>query len=323
MSQSVFFLFFCVLAVALVAIAVGLNFMEAQRRKQVRQMLRTVEGKPADQQLSTILNESGENEDPLALAISRSPWAQGVEETLRQSGLNWSPKHLLALTVAGALVGFILGWRFHILAYSWLSLLALGAAGGSVPYLFVRQKRSARFADFEEQFPEALDFLARSMRAGHAFSISLEMVGQESPDPLGIEFRTLFNEQNLGAPLEAALANMERRLPLVDVRFFISSVLLQKQTGGNLSEILTRLAHVIRERFRLKGQVKAASAHGRLTATILTLMPLALLMGLLVVAPGYLEGLANEPDGKWLIAGAVAGQLLGYYFIRRIIRIKV
>jgi len=322
MSQSLFFLFFCVLAIVLVATAIGLNFMEAQRRKQVRQILRTVEGQPAEE-LTNILNETGQNEAGLARAISRSPWAQRIEETLRQSGLNWSPMHLLALTIAGALVGFILGWRSHILAYSWLSLLALGFAGASVPYLFVRNKRRTRFADFEEQFPEALDFLARSMRAGHAFSISLEMVGQESPDPLGIEFRTLFNEQNLGAPLDAALANMERRMPLVDVRFFISSVLLQKQTGGNLSEILTRLAHVIRERFRLKGQVKASSAHGRLTATILTLMPLALLLGLLVVAPGYLEGLANEPDGKWLITGAIVGQLLGYYFIRRIIRIKV
>ena len=323
MSQSVFFLFFCVLGIILLATAFGLNFMEGQRRKQVRKMLLTVEGKPAEEKVANILNESGENGDALALAIARVPWAQRIEETLRQSGLNWSPQHLLALTAAGALVGLLLGWRFHFLAYSWLSLLGLGCAGASVPYLFVRHKRSTRLAEFEEQFPEALDFLARSMRAGHAFSISLEMVGQESPDPLGLEFRTLFNEQNLGAPLDTALKNMERRVPLVDVRFFISSVLLQKQTGGNLSEILTRLAHVIRERFRLKGQVKAASAHGRLTATILTLMPLALLMGLLVVAPGYLEGLVNEPDGKWLIMAAIAGQILGYYFIRKIIRIKV
>ena len=119
----------------------------------------------------------------------------------------------------------------------------------------------------EEQFPESLDFLARSMRAGHAFSISLEMLGEEMADPLGQEYRTLFNEQNLGAPLDVALRNFAERVPLLDVRFFTSSVLLQKQTGGNLSEILGRLAYVIRERFRLKGQVKAASAHGRMTAT--------------------------------------------------------
>jgi tight adherence protein B len=123
--------------------------------------------------------------------------------------------------------------------------------------------------------------------------------------------------------METALANLERRVPLVDVRFFISSIMLQKQTGGNLSEILTRLAHVIRERFRLRGQVKAASAHGRLTATILTLMPLVLMLGLLFVAPGYLQGMAAEKDGKWLIVAAIICQIVGYYFIRRIIRIKV
>ena len=125
---------------------------------------------------------------------------------------------------------------------------------------------------FEEQFPEALDFLARSMRAGHAFTISLEMIGEEIRDPLGQEFRALFNEQNLGAPLESAMANFTMRVPLLDVRFFTSSVMLQKQTGGNLSEILQRLAYVIRERFKLKGQVKAAAAHGKMTAGILTVL---------------------------------------------------
>jgi tight adherence protein B len=161
------------------------------------------------------------------------------------------------------------------------------------------------------------------MRAGHAFSISLEMLGEEMADPLGQEFRALFNEQNLGAPLESALRNFTIRVPLLDVRFFTSSVLLQKQTGGNLSEILARLAYVIRERFRLKGQVKAASAHGRLTATILTLLPVGTMLALLMVAPGYLQGMANDPDGKFLIGGAIVAQILGNFFIKKIINIKV
>jgi len=324
MTPIFFFLFFCVLAVVLFSTAVGLNFLESQRKKQVKSMLRTVDGKPEEKaQQANILIERDEGEALVSRAVSRIGWAHGVESTLQQSGLNWSMTHLLFLTLAGAILGLFLGWRFNVLGFSTLSLLVFAAVFCSLPYLFVRFKRRRRFSEFEEQFPEALDFLARSMRAGHAFSISLEMLGDESPDPLGLEFRTLFNEQNLGAPLDVALANMERRLPLVDVRFFISSILLQKQTGGNLSEILTRLAHVIRERFRLKGQVKAASAHGRLTAMILTLMPLALMMGMFVVAPGYLDGMAKDPDGKWLIVAAIAGQLVGYYFIRRIIRIKV
>jgi tight adherence protein B len=192
-----------------------------------------------------------------------------------------------------------------------------------IPYLFVLKKRSSRFNQFEEQFPDALDFLARSMRAGHAFSISLEMLSEESPEPLGLEFRTLFNELNLGAPLDSALTNLTERMPLIDVRFFASSVMLQKQTGGNLSEILMRLAYVIRERFRLKGQVKAVSAHGRMTAIILTVMPIVTMLALLLVAPGYLQSMAADQDGKYLIIAAITAQFLGYYFIQRIIKIKV
>jgi tight adherence protein B len=161
------------------------------------------------------------------------------------------------------------------------------------------------------------------MRAGHAFSISMDMLGQELEDPLGQEFRGLFNEQNLGAPLDIALRNFAVRVPLLDARFFTTSVLLQKQTGGNLSEILTRLAYIIRERFRLRGQVKAASAHGRMTAGILTVLPIATMVGLLLVAPGYLQGMAADPDGKKLIGGAIVAQVLGRFFITRIIDIKV
>jgi len=204
-----------------------------------------------------------------------------------------------------------------------VTALVLAAGGGCLPYIFVGQKRKKRLSALEEQFPESLDFLARSMRAGHAFSISLEMLGEEMADPLGQEFRALFNEQNLGAPIDIALRNFTTRVPLLDVRFFTSSVLLQKQTGGNLSEILSRLAYIIRERFRLKGQVKAASAHGRLTATILTVLPLATMACLLVVAPGYLQGMAADSDGKLMIGGAIVAQILGNYFIKKIINIKV
>jgi tight adherence protein B len=215
----------------------------------------------------------------------------------------------------GALIGF-LGSR-------WLTAIVMAVVFGFLPYLYVRKKRKKRMDTLEEQLPEALDFLSRSMRAGHAFSITLQMVGEEIADPLGLEFRTLFNEQNLGATLEAALRNFAERVPLLDVRFFTSSVLLQRQTGGNLAEILTRLAYVIRERFRLKGQVRAASAHGRLTATILVMLPICLLLGLLLIAPGYIQGMAADPLGRWLIGSAVVLQLIGNFCIRKIINIKV
>jgi tight adherence protein B len=242
---------------------------------------------------------------------------------IQQAGLTWSAQRLLLAMVLMTVPGMGIGFMMPFLFNAPTTALMLGLLFGSMPYLVVRSKRKKRLATLEEQFPEALDFLARSMRAGHAFAISLEMLGEEMVDPLGQEFRALFNEQNLGAPIDIALNNFSSRVPLLDVRFFTSSVMLQKQTGGNLSEILSRLAYVIRERFRLKGQVKAASAHGRMTATILTLLPVCTMLALLFVAPGYLQGMAEDSDGKYLIGGAIAAQVLGNFFIKKIINIKV
>lgn len=323
MPPLLLFLFLCILAVVLVASALGLTFLEAQRKRQVKDMLRAVDGKTVEPTETTILIERPDSENAIQRLTSNLGLYATFETIIHQSGLNWKVPSLLMAMLISAVVGLLVGWRSNILLILPISAVALATLFGFLPIFYVTFKRSRRFAAFEEQFPEALDFLARSMRAGHAFSVSLEMLGEESPDPLGQEFRTLFNEQNLGAPLEVAFANMVRRLPLLDVRFFVSSVMLQKQTGGNLSEILVRLAYIIRERFRLKGQVKAASAHGRMTAIILTIMPVALMLAMFVVAPGYLQGMARDPDGKWLIVAAVVAQGLGYFFIRRIINIKV
>ena len=322
MPPLFFFVFFCILAVVLVATAVGLNFVESRRKKQVANVLRTIDGAAPVEAETKILIDPPQS-DPLGRIAGTIKVFDPLETLMQQSGLNWPVGQLLLVMGIGGLLGAFLGWKFNFFLFVWLSVILLGALGFSLPYWYATFQRHKRFATFEEQFPEALDFLARSMRAGHAFSVSLEMLGAESPDPLGQEFRTVFNEQNLGAPLETVFAGMLRRFPLLDVRFFVSSVMLQKQTGGNLSEILVRLAYVIRERFRLKGQVKAASAHGRLTAGILTVMPIVLMFALFFVAQGYLQGMAKDPDGKYLIIAALVAQVLGYYFIRKIIRIKV
>jgi tight adherence protein B len=323
MPVAVIVCFMVLFALTMFAASVGQKFYDARQKKHVVDMLQTAVGEDVPG-ITTLLKELEPDKPTGVKAILRSfQFTHHAQAQLQQAGMSWSSTRLLGAMAMMAVPGLFLGFMWPVLLSGPFTAVVLAIVMGASPYLYVRHKRKVRMDRMEEQLPEALDFLARSMRAGHAFSITLEMVGEEIADPLGQEFRTLFNEQNLGAPLDIAMRNFATRVPLLDIRFFTSSVLLQKQTGGNLSEILSRLAYVIRERFRLKGQVKAASAHGRLTATILTLLPVGTMLGLLVVAPGYLQGMAEDSDGKWMIGGAIVAQILGNFFIKKIINIKV
>ena len=322
MPAAVIVSFVVIFALAMVAVSVGMKFLEARRKSQMTGLLKTAAGDQVA--ASNLLKDAApENESGLRRLISTAGISRTAQAHIQEAGMTWTAGRLLGAMTLMALPGLGIGSIAPFLFNGVITSVVLGAVGAALPYLYVKGKRRKRLNRLEEQFPEALDFLARSMRAGHAFSISLEMLGEELEDPLGQEFRALFNEQNLGASLDNCLRNFSDRVPLLDVRFFTSSVLLQKQTGGNLAEILTRLAYVIRERFRLKGQVKAASAHGRLTATILTVLPIVTMLCLLGVAPGYLQGMAADPDGKLLIGGAIVAQVLGNFFIKKIINIKV
>jgi tight adherence protein B len=323
MPITVIVCFVVLFALIMLAVSVGLKFFDSRRKKQVVDMLQTASGEPVTRLTNLLRELETEKKTGLNAVASTLRFNDHAAALLQQAGLSWTPGRLLTVMGVMAGMGLLIGSALPVPVSPIVTAPALAMALGSMPYLFVRYKRKKRLDGLEEQLPEALEFLSRSMRAGHAFTISLEMVGEELADPLGQEFRTLFNEQNLGAPLDVALNNFGNRVPLLDIRFFTSSVLLQKQTGGNLSEILVRLAYIIRERFRLKGQVRAASAHGRMTATILTVLPIATMIGLLIVAPGYLQGMANDDDGRKLIAGALVAQVLGNYFIRKIIQIKV
>jgi tight adherence protein B len=319
----VYISFFVILAVVLITVSLGWAALEAQRKKKVVGMLETVAGKmPAAE--TTVLKDLGEQrEGALTRLLANLDISKKIQAHIHQAGLDWTVGKLASMSAIAAGVGAVAGTKLTLMMTPLLSSVALGLGAAFLPYLIVLRKRAKRLGLFEEQFPEALDFLARAMRAGHAFSVSLEMLADESPEPLAREFRQVFNEQNLGSPIEQALKNLAVRMPLLDVSFFVSAVMLQKETGGNLSEILNKLSYVIRERFKLKGQVKAASAHGRVTGLILTVMPIVLMFALMAIAPGYLQGMAKDPDGKWLIVGAICGQFVGYFFIRRIINIKV
>ena len=323
MASLIIISFIVVFALFAGLVTMGLKLLEAQRKKQVSMMLQTVTGETSV--LETQLLKDGEDGEGLGLTkfLKEIDILQKIDTKIQQAGMDWSVNKFVQVTVGAAVVGAIVGSQLRLPIPGVFGALGLGLLFALLPYLLIKRKRTKRLAAFEAQLPEALDFLSRAMRAGHAFSVSLEMLADESEDPLAVEFRRLFNEQNLGSPIDVALRNLATRVPSPDVGFFVSAVLLQKETGGNLSEILTKLSYVIRERFQLKGQVKAASAHGRMTATILTAMPLVLTGALMVIAPEYLTGMAKDSDGGKIIGGAVVAQMLGYYFIRKIINIKV
>jgi tight adherence protein B len=245
-----------------------------------------------------------------------------LREMLEQAGMKMTVARLLHATLAAGLVAFAVAWfmlppRFR--NFAWLAVVA----GGALPILVVSRKRASRLKHFEEQFPESLEFVARSMRAGHAFSVSLEMIHREFQEPLAGEFRRTFEEHNLGLPLDVALQKLAKRVPSLDVHFFVSAVLLQKRTGGNLAEILDKLAYVIRERFKLRGKIRAISAHGKMTGTALTCIPIAVGVMMFYVNPDYIRFFFLDDVGNIMLGAAVLLQLIGYAVIRKIVSIEV
>jgi tight adherence protein B len=203
------------------------------------------------------------------------------------------------------------------------SALLVGALFGCVPYWYVRFAATRRLNKLEEQFPEAADLIASSLRAGHAFPAALRAVSEELPDPLGAEFRVLYDQQNFGKPLPDVLKDFAERIPLLDTRIFVTAVLTQRETGGNLAEVLDNLSAVIRDRFKIRRHVRAASAHGRVTGWVLSMLPPVVAGVLYVIAPEHLRVLIDDPIGLQLTAFAIFLQVAGVLAVRRIVNIEL
>ncbi len=239
---------------------------------------------------------------------------------IEQSGVRLSISALLLIALAcAAIVGLIVASALHMSA-GW----ALGGAlGFAMPFVFLKVKRTRRMRAFEEAFPEALDLVSRALKAGHAFATGLKMVADEMPDPVGTEFRKTFDEQNFGLPLKDALSNLAVRMPSLDVRFFSTAVLIQRETGGNLSEILENLAHVVRERFKILRQVRVYTAHGRLTGYVLLALPAFLAVALAFINPEHMQLLFRERIGHMMLGATVIMQTIGYFWIKQVVKIEV
>jgi tight adherence protein B len=235
---------------------------------------------------------------------------------IEQSGVKISISSLALYALSGAAVCGMVAYRLMRMNVGWF---IGGAIGFAIPFFVLNFKRKRRLRRFEEEFPEALDLIARALKAGHAFATGLKMVADEMSEPIGPEFRKTFDEQNFGLPLKDALNNLTERIPLLDVRFFATAVLIQRETGGNLSEILENLAHVVRERFKILRQVRVYTAHGRLTGYVLLALPVFLVIALSFINPEHMQLLFRERIGHMLLGATVVMQTIGYFWIRQVV----
>lgn len=245
---------------------------------------------------------------------------EAAARLLESADIKWSPAGLLQRALALFLAGFTAG----ALAFGNsrpLAAAACGTAAAASLLTYIRRAARKRLLGFEEQFPDGLEFISRSMRAGHAFSVAIEMAHKEFSEPLSGEFRRVFEEQNLGQPLDIVLAKLARRMRSMDVQFFVSAVLLQKRTGGNLAELLDKLAQIIRERFKLRARIRAVSAQGLLSGRILSAIPVGVAALMFIVNPTYARFFIDDPMGHNLAAAAVGLQVVGYLIIKKIVNI--
>ncbi len=239
---------------------------------------------------------------------------------IEQSGVRTTPSAIMLAIVAAAIVFGFISMLFISVPIFW-ALAAL--AGSFVPYIWLRHNREQRIKRFEEQFPEALDLLSRAIRAGHAFQTAMGMVADELPSPVGVEFKNAFEQQNFGLPLRDVLDQMAERVPILDVKFFVTAVTIQRETGGNLAEILDNLAHVVRERFKILRQVRVHTAHGRFTGYVLLALPAVLAVALTFINPEHMNVMFKERMGQMMLVGAIVMQSIGFLWIRKVIQIEV
>jgi tight adherence protein B len=245
-----------------------------------------------------------------------------LEKLIEQAGMKWHPVRVVHGCLAVFIVVFFVIWSMLPSAQRNFAF-AGGLGAASLPILYILRVRRRRLRRFEELFPDSLEFVARSMRAGHAFAVSLEMIHHEFQEPLAGEFRRTFEEHNLGLPLDFALQKLANRVPSLDVHFFVSAVLLQKRTGGNLAEILDKLAYIIRERFKLRGRIRAISAHGKMTGAALTMIPVGVAVLMFFVNPDYVKFFFTDDIGHIMLGAAILLQMIGYLVIRQIVKIEI
>jgi tight adherence protein B len=315
--------FVSVFALAILGLALA-GFFSRPQKRHVAERLEAVmlagRRNPGEEGLSLLREEMLGRMPLLERWMQNLAWFPRLRGILMQSGLKWTISELAVKTLAIAIVaGAMVYWRTFALPFA----AALGAAAGSGPFLYVLFKRSQRFGMFEAQMPEALELMVRALRAGHGLMAAIEMVAREVPDPIGGEFRKCFDEQNFGLDFRETMLNLGERLPTHDVQLLVTAILIQKESGGNLAEILEKVAHVIRDRFRLKRQIRVHTAQGRLTGWILATLPVVSGVAMYLKNPEHMSKLWMHPTGLKLMYASVVMTAVGGLIIRKIIRIQI
>jgi len=251
--------------------------------------------------------------------LRNSRAAVGLQLLIEQCDLQWTVGRIVFGTLVLICLGALLGnWWIAPGLLGWVPGLVLGA----LPYAFLLQKRKRRLQRFSELLPEAIDLMSRGLRAGQALSATVETIAQESDEPLRSEFRRAADEQSFGLPFREAMVNLSRRVPVADLQFLVTAILVQKETGGNLAQVLDKASHVIRERIRVGGQLRIRTAQGRLTGWILCGLPFAMFIGMNFLHPGYGKELFQDPLGQKLVTYAAVMMAIGIVLIRRIVNVK-
>jgi len=321
-------LVFLLVAGAVFAFGSFLDQRSAQARL-LRERLASVQKEASQEpseELALLRDEMLSKIPALDSLLRRSERMTNFQNFLEQADLKVRAGNLLIMCVFSGMGGGVLGWLLAspLPANQGVLFVILGVVvGGVIPYSYASYRRRKRFQKFEELFPDAIDTLARAVRAGHAFTTALELIASEIAEPVASEFRKLFEEQKFGLPVRDALLNLTERVPLVDVKFFVTAVMLQRETGGNLAEILDNLSYVIRERFKIMRQVRVYTAQGRLTMTLLMGLPPVIVVVMLSTNPSFIRPLFADPIGHTLVVSGIVLQTIGYFVIRRIIQIQV
>lgn len=324
--DDLYYLFAILLFIAVVLFIegayIGWNSSKGPEAARIERRLRAMSaGAHGDDGQISIVKQRLLAESPgLQRFLLKIPRIHTLDRLLEQSGMSWNVSRLIGITVTALVVTYL---ATSFLAQPILIRLPASIGVAIIPTLYVLRTRQKRLSRIEEQLPEALDLMGRALRAGHALPTALQMVGDEMSAPIAGEFAIAFDEVNFGVSMQDSLVNLATRVPSIDVRYFVIAVLIQRETGGNLSELLSNISNIVRDRIKLLGHVRALSAEGKLSAWILGLLPFGAALLMHLVNPGFLQVLYTDPAGRKMIAGALTMMFFGVLVMRKIIRIRV